>query len=251
MPVWKKTLFHTQVESNLFFPSLDFKNREPAQENTIEPHKIWIPQICFDTITVSSLSFIFITVPRYGGKRLEWQAEQCICPLLGTCPTPLFCGARSCKRGSYRHLMLPNVLGGWSNVWGTERNRASPFRKAGAGSGSWSGPHFSLVGTDPTCLPRCRYISLASVPCLGLEPGLCPTSALPAATWKGMPGRARLLPLGSSRSSGTLQPCCFWEGWEEKCAPSKGGARLWIVFEQDGWGVCVCFSAVETRSLRL
>lgn len=38
--------------------------------------KIWILQIRFDTITVSSLSFIFLTVPRYGGKRLECKLSS-------------------------------------------------------------------------------------------------------------------------------------------------------------------------------
>lgn len=67
----KENSFSSSGREQFIFPSLDFKNRQPAQENTIEPHKIWKPHICFDTITVSSLSFIIITIPRYGGKRLE------------------------------------------------------------------------------------------------------------------------------------------------------------------------------------
>lgn len=58
--------------------------------------------------------------------------------------------------------MLPSVPGGRSNARGAECNHANPFRKAGADSVAWSGPHFSLVGSDPTHPPWCR------VPLLGI-----------------------------------------------------------------------------------
>ena len=87
-------------------------------------------------------------------------------------------------------------------------------------------PTFPLWGATLHAFPGAGYLSLASALRLGLKPGPCPSSVLPAAAWKGMPGRTCSLPPGSSRSSGTLLACCLGEGWEQQCAPSKGGVGL-------------------------
>lgn len=105
-------------------------------------------------------------------------------------------------------------------------------------------PTFPLWGTTLHTFPSAGYFSLASAPCLGLEPGLCPSSVLPMErdAWGSL-----LIASGTRPVPGHPLPCCLEGGWGQKCTPSKGGAGLQIAFEQDG--LCECVSVLQKPCL--
>lgn len=92
--------------------------------------------------------------------------------------------------------------------------------------------------------PGAGYFSLALLPCLGLEPGLCPSSVLPMErdTWDSL-----LITSGTQLVHEHPLPCCLEGGWGQKYAPSKGGAGLQIAFEQDR--LCECVSVLRKPCL--